>query len=105
MCLDARKLNSVTKLFAYPLPNIEGLLSRLGETFYISSVDLKDAFWQIPLDKDSKEKIAFTIPGRPLYKFNVMPFGLSNAAQRLCQLMDRVIPNFCIFRRSLSFFF
>lgn len=92
LCLDARKLNSVTKPFAYPLPNIGGLLSRLGETVYISSVDLKDAFYQIPLDEASKEKTAFTIPGRPLYQFNVMPFGLSNAAQRLCQLMDKVIP-------------
>lgn len=93
LCLDARKVNSVTKPFAYPLPNIGGLLSRLGETVYISSVDLKDAFWQISLDESSKEKTAFTIPGRPLYEFNVMPFGLSNAAQRLCQLMDKVIPS------------
>lgn len=64
LCLDARKLNFVTKPFAYPLPNIGGLLSRLGETVYISSVDLKDAFWQIPLDEASKEKTAFTIPGQ-----------------------------------------
>lgn len=93
LCLDARKVNSVTKPFAYPLPNIGGLLSRLGETVYISSVDLKDAFWQIPLDEASREKTAFTIPGRPLYEFVVMPFGLSNAAQRLCQLMDKVVPS------------
>lgn len=92
MCLDARKLNSVTKPFAYPMPIIGGLLSRLGETIYISSVDLKDAFWQIPLESSSCEKTAFSIPNRPLYEFVVMPFGLSNAAQRLCQLMDKVIP-------------
>lgn len=93
ICLDARKLNSVTVPFAYPLPIIGGLLSRLSDTVYISSVDLKNAFWQIPLDEESREKTAFTIPGRPLYEFRVMPFGLSNAAQRLCQLMDRVIPS------------
>lgn len=29
LCLDARKLNSVTKEDAYPLPNIEGIFSRL----------------------------------------------------------------------------
>lgn len=93
ICLDARKLNSVTAPFAYPLPIIGGLLSRLSDTVYISSVDLKQAFWQIDLDESSREKTAFTIPGRPLYEFKVMPFGLSNAAQRLCQLMDRVIPS------------
>lgn len=92
LCLDARKLNALTVKDAYPLPNIEGLLSRLGDTHFISSVDLKDAFWQIPLEIKSREKTAFTVPGRPLYHFTVMPFGLCNAAQRLCRLMDKVIP-------------
>lgn len=92
ICLDARRLNDLTVKDAYPLPHIEGLLSRLGDTHFISSIDLKDAFWQIPLAESSREKTAFTVPGRPLYHFTVMPFGLCNAAQRLCRLMDKVIP-------------
>lgn len=91
-CLDARKLNAVTEKDAYPLQNIDGILSRIDQTIFISSVDLKHAFWQIPLDDESKKYTAFTIPGRPLYQFRVMPFGLCNAAQRLCRLMDKVIP-------------
>lgn len=93
LCLDSRKVNALTKKFAYPLPHMEGLLSRLSDTHYISSVDLKDAFFQIPLAETSREKTAFTVPGRPLYQFKVMPFGLCNAAQRMCQLMDKVIPS------------
>jgi len=92
LCLDARKLNAVTVKDAYPLQNIESILSRVDDTVYISSVDLKHAFWQIELDPKSREYTAFTIPGRPLYQFRMMPFGLCNAAQRLCRLMDRVIP-------------
>ncbi|KAL7735177.1 hypothetical protein ACLKA6_014893 [Drosophila palustris] len=72
--------------------NIESILSRVDDTVFISSVDLKHAFWQIELDPKSREYTAFTIPGRPLYQFRMMPFGLCNAAQRLCRLMDRVIP-------------
>lgn len=93
LCLDSRRLNKETKKMAYGLPNINGLLSRLADTYFISSIDLKDAFWQIELDHDSKEKTAFTVPGRPQYQFKVMPFGLCNAAQRLCQLMDRIFPS------------
>lgn len=93
LCLDSRKLNSVTKKDAYPLPVIDGLLSRLHDTKYISCIDLKDAFWQIPLSLDAREKTAFTVEGRPLYHFKVMPFGLCNAAQTLCRLMHRVIPH------------
>jgi len=92
LCLDARKVNSRTIKDAYPLPYIEGLLSRLQEAYYISATDLKDAFWQISLGSKSRERTAFTVPGRPLYQFTVMPFGLSNAAQRMCRLIDKVIP-------------
>ncbi|XP_059223172.1 uncharacterized protein LOC131996977 [Stomoxys calcitrans] len=76
LCLDSRKLNAVTEGDAYPLPHIDGILSRLPKAEFISSLDLKDAFWQIPLDESSK----------------VMPFGLCNAPQTMCRLMDRVIP-------------
>lgn len=92
-CLDARRLNDVTIKDAYGLPIIDGLLSRLKDTVYISAIDLKDAFWQIPLHPDSRDKTAFTVPGRPLYQFKVMPFGLCNAPQTMCKLMTKVIPH------------
>lgn len=93
LCLDARQLNAVTVKDAYPMPNIDSIFSRLHETRFISSVDLKDAYWQIELDDTSREKTAFTIPGRPLYQFTRMPFGLCNASQSMCRLMDQVIPS------------
>lgn len=92
-CLDCRAVNKVTIKDAYPMPIIDGILASLHETVFISSVDLKDAFWQIELTQDSREKTAFTIPGRPLYHFVRMPFGLCNAPQTMCRLMDKVIPN------------
>lgn len=93
LCLDARHVNAVTVKDAYPMPLIESIVSRLNETHYISSVDLKDAFWQIELEEASREKTAFTVPGRPLYQFVRMPFGLCNAAQSMCRLMDLAIPS------------
>lgn len=88
LCLDARKINQVTKKDAYPLPSIEGIL------------DLKDAYWQVALSEKYKALTAFTVPGRPLYQFVVMPFGLCNAAQTMCRLMDQIIPadlKHCVF--------
>jgi hypothetical protein len=93
LCLDPRKVNNVTIKDAYPLPLIDGLLGRLHETKFITSIDLKDAFWQIPLAPDSRDKTTFSVPGRPLYQFKVMPFGLCNAPQTMCRLMDKVIPH------------
>lgn len=50
-CLDARKLNSVTVKDAYPLPCNEDILSRIDEIHFISSVELKFAFWQIEIEE------------------------------------------------------
>jgi len=55
---------------------MESILSRVGETIFISSIDLKHAFWQVELDEKSRPLTAFTIPGRPLYLFRRMPFDL-----------------------------
>jgi len=93
LCLDARRVNKVTKKDAYPLQNIDGLLSRISSTIFISSVELKHAYWQIELEEEIRPITAFTVPGRPLYQFVVMPFGLCNAGQSLCRLMDKVIPS------------
>lgn len=93
LCLDSRKLNSITVKDAYPLPHIDGLLGRLKDTHFITSIDLKDAFWQVPLEESSRDKTAFTVPGRPLYQFRVMPFGLCNSPQTMCRLMHKTIPH------------
>lgn len=67
-------------------------MSRLPKSEFISSLDLKDAYVQVPLDMHSREKTAFTVPGRPLYQFKVMPFGLCNATSTMSRLMDKVVP-------------
>lgn len=92
LCLDARKLNAVTKKDAYKLHSIEGIFSRLPLANIISKLDLKDAYWQIGLSEKAKPLTAFTIPGKPLYQFRVMPFGLCNAPQTMCRLVDEIIP-------------
>lgn len=91
LCLDSRKLNSVSKPDAFPMPHINRILGRFRSTKFLSTVDLTDAFWQIPLNEESKEKTAFTIPGFGLLQFNRLPFGLHNAAQSLSRCIEKVI--------------
>lgn len=51
---------------------------------------MQEAFFQIPLSTTSKEKTAFPVPGRGLFHFCVVPFGLRNSAQIQQRLMDSV---------------
>lgn len=88
LCIDCRSLNKITKKSKYALPRIDCILSRLGKAKFISSIDLNDAFWQIPLNIHSRPKTAFNIPGRGMYQFKVVPFGLTTSAQAMQRLMD-----------------
>lgn len=90
-CVNFRKVNAVTKRDAYPLPQVTTILDRLRDAKFLTSLDVKSAYWQIPMAADSREKTAFTVPGRGLYEFTAMPFGLHNAAATWQRFIDRII--------------
>jgi len=54
-------------------------------------LDIKDVYWQIPLNADSREYTAFTVPGKGLFQWRVMPFGLHSASATFQRVLDRVI--------------
>ena len=79
LCLDFRKLNAVSKKDVYPIPYMSDIFKQLKASKYISTIDLSSAFNQNPLDEACQEYTAFTVPGKGLFQFVRMPFGLSNA--------------------------
>lgn len=90
-CVDFRKLNAVTKRDAYPLPYVRHILDKLRDARYLSSLDLKSAYWQVKVAAEDREKTAFTVPGRGLFHFVRMPFGLHNAPATWQRLIDSVL--------------
>lgn len=78
LCIDFRKLNSMTKKNVYPLPNVEDCLETLAGKNFFSQIDFYSGFWQIKMQKESKELTAFRTEDS-LFQFKRMPFGLTNA--------------------------
>lgn len=56
----------------------------------MSSFDLTNSFWQMPLSEESKKFTAFTFEGRT-YEFNVTPFGLKTSGASLIRGLERVL--------------
>lgn len=90
-CVDFRALNRVTVADSYPLPWVSNTLDKLRDARYLSTLDIKSAYWQIPIADESKPLTAFTVPSRGLFQFKRMPFGLTNAPAVWQRLIDRVI--------------
>lgn len=90
-CIDFRKVNKISKKDAYPLPQMTGILDKLRAARYISTVDLSQAYHQIPLEKSSREVTVFSVPRKGHYQFTRMPYGLTGAPATFQRLLDHVI--------------
>ena len=88
MCIDYRDLNKKTKRDAYPMPSMDSILDKLRRAKYLSKIDLKAAYHQIPMEKSSKRYTAFAIPGSGLWQYTRLPFGLVNAPMTFVRLID-----------------
>lgn len=90
-CVNYKKLNEVSEPDAYPLPFVTSTLDKLREAKFISTIDIKSAYWQIPVAQESRPLTAFVVPTRGLFQFKRMPFGLHNAPSTWQRFIDRVI--------------
>ena len=62
MCVDYRRLNTVSQMDAYPMPRIDELIDRLGDALFITTLDLSRGYWQVPVRQQDQHKTAFTTP-------------------------------------------
>ena len=78
VCIDYRKLNTVTRKDHFPLPLIDQMLDRLVGHPYFCFLDGYSGYNQIAIASEDQEKTTFTCPFGT-FAFRRMPFGLCNA--------------------------
>ena len=67
---------------------MDSILDKLRRARYLSTIDLKQAYYQIPMEPASRKYTAFAVPGSGLWQFKRMPFGLTNAPITFQRLID-----------------
>ena len=73
-----------------PLPKIDEMYANLCGAKIFTTLDLHSGYYHITLDNKSKAKTAFITPfGK--YKFNAVPFGLTQAPAYIQQLISIVL--------------
>ena len=84
-CLDARPLNANTVLMPYAVPEINESLDRLSGYKMYSTFDLSAYFQQFDLAEESRDLVAFLVPGDDehppqIWRYKRLTFGLVNAS-------------------------
>ena len=90
LCIDFRKLNSVTIFDNEPIPQMDEMVTRITKAKYFTKLDLTKGYWQIPLKENCKQYTAFQT-SLGLMEFNYLPFGLSTAAPTFQRAMNKVL--------------
>ncbi|KAK3102478.1 hypothetical protein FSP39_011646 [Pinctada imbricata] len=89
ICVDFRKLNTITVFDAEPMPDPDEIFSKISKSQYFTKIDLCKGYWQIAMNPEHKDLTSFVTPDG-LFRFKVMPFGLKNAPATFNRMM-RVI--------------
>ena len=92
ICGGLRKLNQITIPISHPLPRIEDVFDALGESraMIFSTLDLNSAYFQIPLDPETRQKSTF-VTHEGVLEFTKIPYGLRNAPMNFQMLMSLVL--------------
>lgn len=85
-----RQLNKMTLPDKYPVPHLRDFAHKLHKQNVFTTLDLERAYFNIPVADEDKKKTALITPFG-LFEFNVMPFGLANAAQSFQRFMDNIL--------------
>ncbi|KAF9763133.1 Retrovirus-related Pol polyprotein from transposon opus [Nosema granulosis] len=93
LCIDYRRLNSVTVKDAYPMPRVDEILESMGGAVIFSKLDALSGYHQIKMREEDIEKTAFACR-EGLFEFLRMPFGLSNGLATFQRGMNRILGRF-----------
>ncbi|KYO45568.1 hypothetical protein Y1Q_0017745 [Alligator mississippiensis] len=59
LCSDCHKVNEIVMFVAFPMPQVDNMLDKVGQAQYISTLDLTKGNWQIPMVAADTEKMDF----------------------------------------------
>jgi hypothetical protein len=86
-CVDLRGVNKNVQLEHWPLTKVDIRLQGMAGSQFFSTLDLPQAFHNIPLAPESRKYFGFKAPDG-LYRYKTLPMGYVNSMALFTRLMD-----------------
>ena len=103
MVVDYRRINEQTVALQYPLRRVQEILLELHGDRLFTSIDLRDGFWQLWLDEESRDVLAVTTQ-KGSYRWVSLPMGWHSSPAAFQAYMDRLfahVPDVHIYQDDL----
>ena len=86
-CVDLRGVNKNVELEHWPLTKVDIRLQGMGGANFFSTLDLPQAFHNIPIAEESRKYFGFMAPNG-LHRYKTLPMGFVNSMALFTRLMD-----------------
>ena len=89
MIIDLTKVNDYVQKFHFKMDHLEVALDLMEQGVFMSSIDLKDAYYSVPIWESHRKYLTFQWENE-YFRFNVLPFGLSSAPRVFTKLLKPI---------------
>ena len=86
LILNLKKLNKFVSYHHFKMESLKHVVSMIRPNFFVASVDLKDAYYSVPIHRDHQKFLKFEWKGQ-LYQFTCLPNGLACAPRLFTKLL------------------
>jgi hypothetical protein len=88
--IDYRKINLRIRSDPYPMPRMDALLHNLGQASFLTVLDLKKGYWQIAVDPQCMDYLAFSCEYGKFAPVK-MPFGIKLGPSIFQRLVNKIL--------------
>ncbi|XP_068104139.1 uncharacterized protein [Hyperolius riggenbachi] len=96
MILNLKPLNPFIVYEKFRMETVYTMRNLLNADVFMVNIDLTDAYWHIPIRRESQKYLRFSVQGDGgvlHYQFSCLPFGISSAPRVFTKVMAEVVGN------------